>query len=98
MGIFYILKANYESAHFTDQACRKRSDGPVSCASRRGVPSLNRSIIKVLEELPFDSTVIVDGSGSRSSTTTCSKPLKTSPPFGPERGISLELHQHPRVE
>ncbi len=100
VGIFYILKANYESAYFLIKpAVKGPDDGPIILRLSAQVSFLNKaSIIKVLEELPFDSTVIVDGSGSSFIDYDVLEAIENFRLSAPERGISLELRNIPRVE
>ena len=63
VGVFYILKANYQIPYFQD---KDTSDGVVNITLSEHVSFLNKpSLQKMLNELPPKSKVVIDGSKSQ---------------------------------
>ena len=98
VGIFYVLKANYESAYFLSKPTDKK-DGPIILRLAEQVSFLNKaSIIKALDELPLNSTVVIDGSDSSFIDYDVLEAIENFRLAAPERGISLELLNVPQVQ
>ncbi|SDX34259.1 SulP family inorganic anion transporter [Hymenobacter psychrophilus] len=100
VGIFYILKANYDSAYYLSKPTEKGTDdGPIILRLSSQVSFLNKaSIIKVLEELPMNSRVVIDGSDSVFIDYDVLEAIENFRQAAPERGINLELRDVPQVE
>ncbi|RPD44961.1 SulP family inorganic anion transporter [Hymenobacter sediminis] len=92
VGVFYILKANYESAYFITRPTAK-PEGPIHLKLSEQVSFLNKaSIVKVLDELPHGSHVLVDGSESSYIDYDVLEAIENFRLSAPERNITLELH------
>lgn len=64
VGMFFILKANYESSHYLHEE-RHEDEHVIRIELSENVSFLNKaSIIRVLDELPDGNKVIIDGSNS----------------------------------
>ena len=64
VGIFFILKANYESSHYMHEF-KNEEEHVVRIELSENVSFLNKaSIVRVLDELPGNNKVIIDGSKS----------------------------------
>ncbi|WP_139923400.1 SulP family inorganic anion transporter [Hymenobacter sp. DG01] len=91
VGIFYILKANYESAYFLSRPA-SQAGGPIHLKLSEQVSFLNKaSIVKVLDELPPNSQVLIDGSDSSFIDYDVLEAIENFRLSAPERGIGLEL-------
>jgi len=98
IGIFYILKANYESAYFLSKPASQQA-GPVHLKLSEQVSFLNKaSIVKVLDELPNDTNVLIDGSDSSFIDYDVLEAIENFRLSAPERGIHLELRAIPQVQ
>lgn len=100
VGIFYILKANYDSAYYLSKPTEEGTDdGPIILRLSSQVSFLNKaSIIKVMEELPMNSKVVIDGSDSVFIDYDVLEAIENFRQAAPERGIDLELRAVPQVE
>ena len=97
VGIFFVLKANYESAYYLSRPA-DQADGPIRLRLSQQVTFLNKaSIVKVLHELPLNSQVVIDGSSSSFIDYDVLEAIENFRLSAPERGISLELHDIPQV-
>ncbi|RFP65991.1 SulP family inorganic anion transporter [Hymenobacter lapidiphilus] len=98
VGVFYILKANYDSAYFRsglDQA----SGGPIVLRLSEQVSFLNKaSIMRALDELPHNARVVIDGSDSVFIDYDVLEAIENFRQGAPERGIELELRNIPQVK
>lgn len=98
VGIFFILKANYESAYFLSRPAPQQ-DGPTHLKLSEQVSFLNKaSIIKVLNELPRNSRVLIDGSDSSFIDYDVLEAIENFRLSARERGIDLELRDIPQVQ
>ncbi|UOQ76615.1 SulP family inorganic anion transporter [Hymenobacter sp. 5516J-16] len=91
VGIFYILKANYESAYFLSTPPSQQS-GPLHLKLSEQVSFLNKaSIVKVLHELPSNTHVLIDGTNSSHIDYDVLEAIENFRLSAPERGIQVEL-------
>lgn len=98
IGVFYILKANYESAYFLSKPAAMQA-GPIHLKLSEQVSFLNKaSIVKVLDELPDDTQVLIDGSNSSFIDYDVLEAIENFRLAAPERGIQLELRAIPQVQ
>ncbi|TGE08352.1 SulP family inorganic anion transporter [Hymenobacter fodinae] len=98
VGIFYILKANYESAFFLHEET-PRQGGHVHLKLAEQVSFLNKaSIVKVLNSLPDGSHVVLDGTGSASIDYDVLEAIENFRLSAHERNIDLELRAIPQVQ
>lgn len=98
VGIFYILKANYESAYYLSKPASMQA-GPIHLKLSEQVTFLNKaSIVKVLDELPDDTQVLIDGSNSSFIDYDVLEAIENFRLAAPERGIQLELRAIPQVQ
>ncbi|MBT2556837.1 SulP family inorganic anion transporter [Hymenobacter sp. ISL-91] len=98
VGVFYILKANYDSAYFRSEP-GQAADGPIVLRLAEQVSFLNKaSIMRALEELPHDTRVVVDGSDSVHIDYDVLEAIENFRRGAPERGIEVELRNIPQVE
>ncbi|NVO86014.1 SulP family inorganic anion transporter [Hymenobacter terrestris] len=100
VGVFYILKANYDSAYYLSKPTEEGADnGPIVLRLSAQLSFLNKaSIIKVLEELPLNSSVIIDGSSSVFIDYDVLEAIENFRQGAPDRGIQVELRDIPQVE
>ena len=64
VGLFFILKANYESSYYMHET-KNEEEHTVRIELSENVSFLNKaSIVRVLDELPASNRVIIDGSKS----------------------------------
>ena len=64
VGVFFILKANYESSHYMHET-KNEEEHVVRIELSENVSFLNKaSIVRVLDELPASNRVVIDGSKS----------------------------------
>ncbi|WP_426491050.1 SulP family inorganic anion transporter [Hymenobacter sp. 102] len=98
VGVFYILKANYESAYYLSKPAAMQP-GPIHLKLSEQVTFLNKaSIVKVLDELPDDTQVLIDGSDSSFIDYDVLEAIENFRLAAPERGIRLELRAIPQVQ
>ncbi|SET04782.1 SulP family inorganic anion transporter [Hymenobacter actinosclerus] len=91
VGVFYILKANYDAAYFRSEP-RRATDGPIILRLAEQVSFLNKaSIIRALAEVPRDASVVIDGSDSLFVDYDVLEAIENFRQAAPERGISLEV-------
>ncbi|WP_019948330.1 SulP family inorganic anion transporter [Hymenobacter aerophilus] len=91
VGVFYILKANYDAAYFRSGPTRL-GGGPIILRLAEQVSFLNKaSIIKALEEVPHNARVVIDGSDSLFVDYDVLEAIENFRQSAPERGISLEV-------
>ncbi|WP_088842842.1 SulP family inorganic anion transporter [Hymenobacter gelipurpurascens] len=97
VGIFYILKANYESAFYMHEET-PRADDVIHLKLAEQVSFLNKaSIVKVLNSFPAGSHVVLDGTGSASIDYDVLEAIESFRLSAHERGIELELRDIPQV-
>ncbi|MBX0290419.1 SulP family inorganic anion transporter [Hymenobacter sp. HSC-4F20] len=98
VGIFYILKANYESAYFLSRPAAQQP-GPLHLKLSEQVTFLNKaSIVKLLNELPRESHVLIDGSDSSFIDYDVLEAIENFRLSAPERGITVELRGIEQVQ
>ncbi|GAB3237640.1 SulP family inorganic anion transporter [Hymenobacter seoulensis] len=98
IGIFYILKANYESAYYVSRP-DSQVGGPIRLLLAEQVSFLNKaSIVKMLDELPPNSEVLIDGSESSFIDYDVLEAIENFRVSAPDRGIRLELRDIPQVQ
>lgn len=97
VGIFYILKANYESAFYMHEE-EPRAGQTVHLKLAEQVSFLNKaSIVKVLNSFPAGSRVVLDGTGSASIDYDVLEAIEGFRQSAKERGVELELREIPQV-
>ncbi|WP_317169646.1 SulP family inorganic anion transporter [Hymenobacter sp. BT18] len=99
VGIFFVLKANYEQAFFLRGAgAAPHAADTIYLKLAEQVSFLNKaSIVKVLMELPENSHVVIDGSSSASIDYDVLEAIENFRTSAPDRGIRLELIAVPQV-
>lgn len=99
VGIFFVLKANYEQAFFLrESATTPQEPDTIYLKLAEQVSFLNKaSIVKVLMELPDNSHVVIDGSTSASIDYDVLEAIENFRTSAPDRGIRLELVDVPQV-
>ena len=96
VGIFYILKANYQIPYFQD---KDTSDGVVNIILSEHVSFLNKpSLQKMLSELPQKSKVVIDGSKSQTIDYDALDAIHRFKAIAKEKHIHLELKNIPDLE
>lgn len=97
VGIFYILKANYESAFYMHEETPRTND-VIHLKLAEQVSFLNKaSIVKVLNSFPPGSHVLLDGTDSASIDYDVLEAIESFRLSAQERGIELELREIPQV-
>ncbi len=91
VGMFFILKSNYESSHYLHQ--ETQADTHVTRIElSENVSFLNKaSIVRVLDEIPADSRVIIDGSNSTYIDYDVLEAIQNFRTNAPDKGITVEL-------
>ncbi|MBG8555920.1 SulP family inorganic anion transporter [Hymenobacter guriensis] len=98
VGIFFVLKANYEQAFFLSAATTPHQPDTIYLKLAEQVSFLNKaSIVKVLTELPDNAHVVIDGSNSASIDYDVLEVIENFRLAAPDRGIRLELVDVPQV-
>ncbi|TGE14031.1 SulP family inorganic anion transporter [Hymenobacter elongatus] len=98
VGIFYILKANLESAYYLHTA-PTHEPGVVHLKLSEHVSFLNKaSIVTTFERLPAGSRIILDGTDSEVIDYDVLEAIESFRVTAAERNIELELRGIPRVE
>ena len=99
IGIFYILKANYESAYFFHREEVPGKKKAIRLRLSEHVSFLNKaSIIQVLDKVPDNSFVIIDGTSSINIDYDVLETIERFKVSAQDRGITVELINIPEVE
>ncbi|HEX8427622.1 SulP family inorganic anion transporter [Hymenobacter sp.] len=99
VGIFYILKTHYESAYFMRPTPELQGTGVYHLKLSEHVSFLNKaSIIRVLEQFPSGTHVIIDGTESQMIDYDVLEAIANFRQTATERGLNLELRGIAPVE
>ncbi|MDF7810793.1 SulP family inorganic anion transporter [Hymenobacter sp. YC55] len=99
VGIFYILKTHYESAFFMRATPELQGTGVYHLKLSEHVSFLNKaSIVRILEQFPSGTHVIIDGTESQMIDYDVLEAIANFRQTALERSINLELRGIPLVE
>ncbi|UOG76485.1 SulP family inorganic anion transporter [Hymenobacter tibetensis] len=92
VGIFYILKTHYESAYFMRATPELQGTGVYHLKLSEHVSFLNKaSIVRVLEQFPAGTHIIIDGSESQMIDYDVLEAIENFRQSAVDRGLKLEL-------
>ncbi|HEX8464388.1 MAG TPA: SulP family inorganic anion transporter [Abditibacterium sp.] len=96
-GMFFILKANYESSHYLHEE-RHMDEHVIRIELSENVSFLNKaSISRVLDDLPDGNKVIIDGSNSNFIDYDVLEAIQNFRTSAADRNIEVELVNVPEV-
>lgn len=97
VGMFFILKANYESSHYLHEE-KHADEHVIRIELSENVSFLNKaSIMRVLDELPGDNRVIIDGSNSTFIDYDVLEAIQNFKTAAADKNIQVELVNVPEV-
>ena len=97
VGVFFILKANYESAYYMHEF-KDEEEHITRIELSENVSFLNKaSVVRILDELPAGNTVVIDGSKSEYIDHDVLEAIQNFRVNAADKDITVELVNVPEV-